>query len=62
MGFAPVPTAGAGLLFQVFSWCCESVAISVSINPPVDEGARVFGSERLTHPVLTTWNSTALGN
>ena len=48
----PLSTTGAELLFGVFSQRYERGSILVTTNLPFDEWAEVFGSERLTGPLL----------
>ena len=52
LGFVPLSTIGAELLFEVFSQRCERDSILVTTNPPFDEWTEVFGSERLTGAML----------
>ena len=52
LGFVPLSTTGAELLFQVFSQRYERGSILVTTNLPFDEWAEVFGSERLTGALL----------
>ena len=49
LGFVPLSTTGAELLFEVFS---ERGSILVTTNLPFDEWTDVFGSERLTGALL----------
>ena len=51
LGFVPLSTTGAELLFEVFSRRYERGSIMVTTNLPFDEWTEVFGSERLTHHV-----------
>ena len=48
LGFVPLSTTGAELLFEVFSQRYERVSVLVTTNLPFDEWTDVFGSERLT--------------
>ena len=52
MGFVPLSTTGAELLFEVFSQRYERGSILVTTNLPFDEWTDVFGSERLTGALL----------
>ena len=52
LGFVPLSTTGAELLFEVFSQRCERGSILVTTNLPFDEWTTVFGSERLTGALL----------
>ena len=52
LGFVPLSWTGAELLFEVFSQRYERGSIMVTTNLPFDEWAEVFGSERLTGPLL----------
>ena len=52
LGFVPLSTTGAELLFEVFSQRCERGSILVTTNLPFDEWTEVFGSERLTGALL----------
>ena len=52
LGFVPLPTTGAELLFEVFSQRYERGSIMVTTNLPFDEWTEVFGSERLTGALL----------
>ena len=47
LGFVPLSTTGAELLFEVFSQRYERGSILVTTNLPFDEWTEVFGSERL---------------
>ena len=51
LGFVPLSSTGAELLFEVFSQRYERVSILVTTNLPFDEWPQVFRSERLTHQV-----------
>ena len=48
LGFIPLSTTGAELLFEVFSQRYERGSILVTTNLPFDEWTEVFVSERLT--------------
>ena len=48
LGFVPLSTTGAELLFEVFSQRYERGSVLVTTNLPFDEWTDVFGSERLT--------------
>jgi hypothetical protein len=48
LGYVPLSTTGAELLFEVFSQRYERGSIIVTSNLPFDEWTGVFGSERLT--------------
>ena len=48
LGFVPLSTTGAELLFEVFSQPYERGSILVTTDLPFDEWTQVFGSERLT--------------
>ena len=52
LGFVPLSTTGAELLFEVFSQRYERGSILVTTNLPFDEWTDVFGSERLTGELL----------
>ena len=52
LGFVPLSTTGAELLFEVFSQRYERGSIMVTTNLPFDEWTEVFGSERLTGALL----------
>ena len=52
LGFVPLSTTGAELLFEVFSQRYERGSILVTINLPFDEWTDVFDSERLTGALL----------
>ena len=52
LGFVPLSTTGAELLFEVFSQRYERGWILVTTNLPFDEWTEVFGSERLTGALL----------
>jgi len=52
LGCVPLSTAGAELLFEVFSQRYERASTIVTSNLPFDEWTGVFGSERLTGALL----------
>ena len=52
LGFVPLSSTGAELLFEVFSQRYERGSILVTTNLPFDELTEVFGSERLTGALL----------
>jgi DNA replication protein DnaC len=52
LGYVPLSTAGAELLFEVFSQRYERGPTIVTSNLPFDEWTGVFGSERLTGALL----------
>ena len=52
LGFVPLSTTGAELLFEVFSQRYERGSTMVTTNLPFDEWTEVFGSERLTGALL----------
>ena len=52
VGFVPLSTIGAELLFEVFSRRYEGGSILVTTNLLFDERTEVFGSERLTGALL----------
>ncbi len=52
LGFVPLSSTGAELLFEVFSQRYERGSILVTTNLPFDEWTEVFGSERLTGALL----------
>ena len=52
LGFVPLSTTGAELLFEVFSQRYERGSILVTTNLPFDEWTEVFRSERLTGALL----------
>ena len=52
LGFVPLSTTGAELLFKVFSQRYERGSILVTTNLPFDEWTEVFGSERLIGALL----------
>lgn len=52
LGYVPLPTGGAELLFEVFSRRCERGSTIVTSNLAIDQWINVFGSERLTGALL----------
>ena len=52
LGYVPLSTTGAELLFEVFSQRYERGSTIVTSNLPFDEWTSVFGSERLTGALL----------
>ncbi len=52
LGYVPLSTTGAELLFEVFSQRYERGATIVTSNLPFDEWTGIFGSERLTGALL----------
>ena len=52
LGYVPLSTTGAELLFEVFSQRYEHGSTIVTSNLPFDEWTGVFGSERLTGALL----------
>jgi DNA replication protein DnaC len=52
LGYVPLSTTGAELLFEVFSQRYERGSVIVTSNLPFDEWTSVFGSERLTGALL----------
>ncbi len=52
LGFVPLSTTGAELLFEVFSQPYERASILVTTDLPFDDWTQVFGSERLTGSLL----------
>ena len=52
LGYVPLSTTGAELLFEVFSQRYERGSVIVTSNLPFDEWTGVFGSERLTGALL----------
>ena len=52
LGFVPLSTTGAELLFEVFSQRCERGSILVTTSLPSGEWTEVFGPERLTGALL----------
>src|ERR671938_671365 len=52
LGYVPLSTTGADLLFEVFSPRYERGSTLVTSNLPFDEWNGVFGSERLTGALL----------
>jgi DNA replication protein DnaC len=52
LGYVPLSTTGAELLFEVFSQRYERASTLVTSNLPFDEWTGMFGSERLTGALL----------
>jgi DNA replication protein DnaC len=52
LGYGPLSSSGAELLFEVFSQRYERGSVIVTSNLPFDEWTAVFGSERLTGALL----------
>ena len=52
LGYVPLSTTGAELLFEVFSQRYERGSTLVTSNLPFDEWTSMFGSERLTGALL----------
>ncbi|HEX6015631.1 MAG TPA: IS21-like element helper ATPase IstB, partial [Geminicoccaceae bacterium] len=52
LGFVPLSTTGAELLFETFSRRYERGSVIVTSNLPFDEWTSVFGAERLTGALL----------
>ena len=52
LGYVPLSTTGAELLFEVFSQRYERGSVIVTSNLPFDEWTSVFGAERLTGALL----------
>ena len=52
LGYVPLSTTGAELLFEIFSQRYERASTIVTSNLPFDEWTGVFGSERLTGALL----------
>jgi len=52
LGYVPLSSSGAELLFEVFSQRYERGSVIVTSNLPFDEWTSVFGSERLTGALL----------
>ena len=52
LGFVPLSTTGAELLFEVFSQRYEQGSILMTTNLHFGEWTEVFGSERLTGALL----------
>jgi len=52
LGYVPFSTAGAELLFEVFSQRYERGSTIVTSNLPFEEWTSVFGAERLTGALL----------
>ena len=52
LGYVPLSTTGAELLFEVFSRRYERGSVIVTSNLPFDEWTEIFGAERLTGALL----------
>jgi DNA replication protein DnaC len=52
LGYVPLSTSGAELLFEVFSRRYERGSVIVTSNLPFDEWTGIFGAERLTGALL----------
>jgi len=52
LGYVPLSTAGAELLFEVISQRIERRSTIIASNLPIDQWISVFGTERLTDAVL----------
>ena len=52
LGFVPLSTTGAELLFEVFARRYEQGSVIITGNLPFDEWTSVFGTERLTGALL----------
>ncbi len=52
LGFVPLSTTGAELLFEVFARRYEQGSVIITSNLPFDEWTSVFGTERLTGALL----------
>ena len=52
LGYVPLSTTGAGLLFETLSQRYERGSVLVTSNLPFDEWTSVFGTERLTGALL----------
>jgi DNA replication protein DnaC len=52
LGYVPLSTTGAELLFEVFSRRYERGSVIVTSNLPFDEWTGIFGAERLTGALL----------
>ena len=52
LGYVPLSTAGAELLFESLSQRYERGSVLVTSNLPFDEWTSVFGTERLTGALL----------
>jgi DNA replication protein DnaC len=52
LGYVPLSSTGAELLFEVFSQRYERGSVIVTSNLPFDEWTSVFGTERLTGALL----------
>ena len=52
LGYVPFSKAGAELLFEVISRAYEHHSLMVTTNLAFEEWTEIFGSERLTGPLL----------
>ena len=52
LGYVPLSTTGAELLFEIFSQRYEQASTLVTSNLPFNEWTEIFGSERLTGALL----------
>jgi DNA replication protein DnaC len=52
LGYVPLSSTGAELLFEVFSQRYERGSVIITSNLPFDEWTSVFGAERLTGALL----------
>ena len=52
LGYVPLSTTGAELLFEVFARRYEQGSVIITSNLPFDEWTSVFGTERLTGALL----------
>ena len=52
LGYVPLSKTGAELLFEVFSQRYEQASTPVTSNLPLNEWTKIFGSDRLTGPLL----------
>ncbi len=59
LGYVPFSTAGAELLFEVFSQRYERGSTIVTSNLPFEEWTSVFGAERLTGALLNRLTQSA---
>jgi len=52
LGFVPLPSSGAELLFDIVSDRYEKASIVITTNLPFEEWISVLSSEPLTHAML----------
>src|SRR5207245_1987711 len=52
LGYVPLSTAGAGLLFEVLSQRAERGSTIITSDLPIAEWVTVFGTERMTDALL----------